>query len=70
MYAKKCEDDVLLTINICRSNNNTIELLQHHVKKEEKKATFNKSQAINRIIKEWAEDREVKLTIMKKQEEK
>lgn len=65
--AKKQEDcQTLITICLNPDNDDAVETYQSFIKRREKKATFNKSQTINRIIKEWAEDRHLTLEVAKK----
>ena len=65
--AKKPDDcHLLYTICLTRENTDTVETFQTFVKQREKKPTFNKSQVINRIIREWSEDRHLTLEVSKK----
>lgn len=56
----------LYTICLSDVNNETVEKFQSITKSKEKKASFTKSQAINRIIGEWAEDHQMTLEVNKK----
>jgi hypothetical protein len=67
MGAKKTEDcNTLITICLTAQNNTNVEIYQEFVKSREKKVTFTKVQTINRIIKEWAEDRHLTLEVTRK----
>lgn len=55
-----------VVVNLDKDSNEYVEIYQAYVKNKEKKASFNKDQAINRIIKEWANDRNLMLDITKK----
>lgn len=64
----KPKEDCKVTVTICLTadNNETVEHYKTFVRSREKKASFSKVQTINRIIKEWAEDRCLTLTVNKK----
>ena len=66
MSPKNNLKDVSMCLVIDSENNLIVETFKLSVKRNEKKASFNKHQAINRIIKEWANDRDIQLTIKKK----
>lgn len=62
------ETDCDVTLTICLSNDaaKSVSTYQTFIKNREKKVDFNKSQTINRIITEWAEDRHLTLEVTKK----
>lgn len=64
--SKKNECHTLHTICLTEKNDESVQYFQTFIKTREKKMTFNKSQAINRIISEWAEDRHLTLEVAKK----
>lgn len=66
--AKKKTDDCSTLITVCLTtlNNENVEIYQQLIKTREKKVTFTKTQTINRIIKEWSEDRLLTLEVLKK----
>jgi len=65
--AKESEDcHTLITICLTPANNDSVEVYQKFVKSREKKTSFSKTQTINRIIKEWSEDRHLTLEVYKK----
>lgn len=66
MPKKNSECQTLLTICIDKVATDAVDTYQTFVKKREQKASFNKSQTINRIINEWAEDRLLTLEVAKK----
>lgn len=67
MARKKGDCRTMITICLTSDNNDSVEVFQRFVKNREKKSGFNKDQTINRIIKEWAEDRHLILEVAKKQ---
>lgn len=56
-----------LTICLTIENRETVSQFQVFIKSREKKINFNKSQTINRIIKEWAEDRQLTLEVVRRE---
>jgi hypothetical protein len=56
------------TMRLCltESNQKTVQYYQVFIKTREKKIHFNKEQTINRIIKEWAEDRALTLEVIRR----
>lgn len=66
MARKKEDCQTYITICLTDNNNEVVEVFQKFVKQREKKMGFNKAQTINRIIKEWSEDRHLILEVAKK----
>ena len=66
--AKHNDDDcnTLITVCLTKDNNESVEVYQRFIKSKEKKVDFSKVQTINRIIKEWAEDRHLTLDVTKR----
>lgn len=62
------KDDCTTLVTFCLDSDTTdrVETYQQFVKSREKKMSFNKGQTINRIIREWAEDRHLTLEVSKK----
>lgn len=65
---KRDDCSTLYTICLTVANNEHVETFQAFVKNREKKASFTKSQTINKIISEWAEDRHLTLEVGRKNE--
>jgi len=63
---KRKDCDTTLTICLNEENNEAIEIYKSYIRSLEKKTGFSKSQTINRIIKEWKEDRDLTLIVGKK----
>lgn len=63
---KRKDCDTTLTICLHHENNENVETYKSFIRKREKKTGFSKSQTINRIIKEWSEDRCLTLEVTKK----
>lgn len=64
---KQKDCDTTLTVCIHEDVNESIEIYQKFIQKREKKTGFNKSQTINRMLREWAEDRHLTLEVAKKE---
>lgn len=64
---KQKDCDTTLTICIHEDVNDSIEIYQKYIQRIEKKTGFNKSQTINRIIREWVEDHPLTLEVAKKE---
>lgn len=60
---KKC--DIVMTLCLHKDENDAVEVYQNFIKSRESKR-LNKEQIINRIIREWAEDRNLILEVTKK----
>lgn len=58
--------DTKITVCLTVDNKESVAIFQNLIKNREKKINFNKSQTINRIIKEWSEDRHLTLEVTKK----
>jgi len=63
---KQKECDTTLTICLKNVSNKAVKIYQAFIIDRESKADFSKSQTINRIIEEWAEDRSLTLEVAKK----
>lgn len=66
MAKKRTECDVVMTVCLSKEANEAVETYQAFIKRNKKKASYNKDQTINAMLLEWAEDRNLILEVTKK----
>ena len=62
---KRDECDTILTVCLYEESNDYVKKMQDWVKHTEKKTSFNKDQAINRIIQEYAQSHPITKVVTK-----